>query len=118
MALDLHRHTLAGFGIHVGASTLNHIRIQRALGEVIEGAKALALLFKHTDEFRANDFALLLWVCDAIKLLDKPIASIDVLHMNIEFAIKELHQEFRLAFAHKALIDKHAGELISNRFLQ
>ena len=53
-----------------------------------------------------------------IKLFDEPFAGMYVLHVNIEFAIKKFHQEFRLTFAHKTLIDKHAGELISNRFLQ
>ena len=36
----------------------------------------------------------------------------------MEAPIKKLHQEFGLTFAHEALVDKHARELITDRFVQ
>ena len=108
----------ARLGVNVGARTLDHIGIKGALREVIERSETLAFLFKHTDEFRADDLALLLRIRDAVELLQKALTRIDVLNVNVELAIEEVHQELRLALPHEALIDEHAGELITDRLLE
>ena len=36
----------------------------------------------------------------------------------MEALVEKLHQKLRLAFAHEALIDEHAGELVANRLVQ
>ena len=118
VALDLHRHALAGLGVDVGASALNHIGIERALGEVIKGPKPLALLFKHANEFGADDAALLLRVGNASELVDEALTGIDVLHIDVEALVEELDQKLGLAFAHEALVDEHAGELITDGLVQ
>ncbi|CAI8407166.1 MAG: Uncharacterised protein [Synechococcus sp. MIT S9220] len=38
--------------------------------------------------------------------------------MNIELAVEEVHQELRLTLPHEALINEHAGELITNGLLE
>ena len=118
VALDLHRHPLTGFRVNVGAGALDHIGVKGALGQVIEGTQAAALLFKHADEFRSNDFALLFRIGDVFEFFDETLASIDVFNVNVEFAIEEIHEEFRLPFPHESLVDEHAGELITDGFLQ
>ena len=118
VALDLHRHPLASLRVDVGAGRLDHIGIKRALGEVIEGAEALALLFEDADEFGADQFALLLGVGDAGELADEAFAGIDVLDVDVEALVEELHQELGLALAHEALVDEHAGELITDGLVQ
>ena len=118
VALDLHRHALAGLGVDVGASALNHIGIERALGEVVKGPKPLALLFKDADEFGTDDAALLLGVSNARELVDEALTSIDVLHIDVETLVEELDQKLGLAFTHEALVDEHARELITDGLVQ
>ena len=36
----------------------------------------------------------------------------------MESLIKKLHQKLWLTFAHEALINKHAGELVTDRLVQ
>ena len=118
MAFDLHRHPFTGLGVNVGSRTLDHIWIQRSLGQVIKRTQSLALLLEDTDEFGADDLSLLLRIGDVLQLADETLPGIDVFHMDIEFPIKEIHQKFGLPFAHEALVDEHAGELITDGLLQ
>ena len=118
VAFDLHRDTLSGLRINIGASALNNIRIQGTLGQIIKGAKALTFLFEHTNKFVTNQLALLLWICHPGQFTDKAFARFDVFHSDMEFTVKEIHEKLRLSLSHKALINKHAGELIANRPVQ
>ena len=118
VALDLHRNPFARLGVNVGASAFDHIGVKRALGQVIERSEPLALLFEHPDELGADDLALLFRIGDAVQLADEPLASIDVLHMDVELPIEEVHEELGLTLPHEALVDEHAGELITDRLLE
>ena len=118
VALDLHRNPLTGFGIDARAGALDHIGIQGALGQVIEGSKPLALLFKHPDEFGANQLALLLGIGHPIELVDEALPGIDVFDIDVKTLVEKLHQKLGLPFAHEALVNEHAGELIANGLVQ
>ena len=118
VALDLHGNPLARLGVHVGAGAFDHVGIKRALGQVIEGSEPLALLFEHPDELGADDLALLLRIGDALQLADEPLTGIDVFHMDVELPIEEVHEELGLTLPHEALVDEHAGELITNRLFE
>ena len=118
VALDLHRNPLTGFGIDARAGAFDHIGVKGALGEVIKGPKPLALLFKHPDEFGANQLALLLGIGDPIKLVDEALPGIDVFDIDVKTLVEKLHQKLGLPFAHEALVNEHAGELIANGLVQ
>ena len=118
VALDLHGHPFTRLGIDVGASALDHIRIERALGQVIEGAKALALFFEDPNEFGANQLALFLGVGDAREFVDEALPGIDVFDPDVELLVEEVHQELGLTLPHEALVDEHAGQLITDRLVQ
>ena len=118
VALDLHRNPLTGFGIDARAGTLDHIGIQGALGQVIEGPKPLALLLKHPDEFSANQLALLLWISHPIELVDETLPGIDVFDIDVKTLVEKLHQKLGLPLTHETLVNEHASELIANCLVQ
>ena len=118
VALDLDGDPLTGLGINARAGALDHIGVKGALGQVIEGAETLALRLKHPDELSTDDLAFLLGIGNAGELGDEALARMDVLHIDVEALVKEVHQEFGLTLPHEALVDEHAGELIANRLVQ
>ena len=61
---------------------------------------------------------LFLRIGDALQLADEPLTGIDVLHMDVELPIEEVHEELGLTLPHEALVDEHAGELITDRLFE
>ena len=118
VALDFHGNALAGFGIHVGVRRLNHVGVQGSLRQVIEGAQAGGFFFKDGNEFMANDFALLLRIGNSIHGIDEAATGVDIFHGNVKFLLEQLQQALWLAFAHEALVNEHAGEVVPDRLVQ
>ena len=126
---QLHIHTLGqatdivmAFNGNTGAAgernALNHIRIKRALRQKIRPANRIGLFFKNVNERTTNDFALLLWVADAVQLAKKQLRGIFMHQLDIEMVAEQPDHLFAFAGPHHAGIDIHAGQLLTNRFMQ
>ena len=71
VALDRHRRPAGE------ADTLDHVRVQRALRQVVGAADLLCLGLEHIDELGADEFALLLGVRDSLERPEELLAGID-----------------------------------------
>ena len=95
----------------------DHIGIKRTLREEFGTADFLRLFLEHVDEFAADEFALFLGVGLARQPRHKPVLGIDDHQRDIVMVAEQGLDLFALVHAEQAVVDKHAGELLANRFV-
>src|SRR5262249_52065850 len=95
----------------------DHIRIERALRKKLGAADFLRLCLEHIDEQLADGLALLLRILNALERLEERFRGIHVHERNVVALAKHRHDFLRFGEPHQAMIDEHAGELTSDRFM-
>src|SRR5262245_26712066 len=95
----------------------DNIRIERALRKKLGAADFLRLCLEHFDEQLPDGLALLLRVLDALERLEERLRGIHVHERNVVALAEHRHDFLRFGEPHQSMIDEHAGELISYRFM-
>ncbi len=101
-----------------GLTELDHIGVERALREELDIAELVRLFVEDIDEGGADRLALLFGVGDAGELVEKEAARVAMDQRDVVVAAKEAHHLVGLAGPQQAGIDKDAGQLIADRFVQ
>jgi len=97
----------------VALAGLDNVRVDRALDKIVDLADLLAFLLKDADKLLTDDLALVLRLLNAVKSLEKTLLGIDADEVYVPLR-KGLLDLVALVLAHKAMIDKHTGELIAD----
>ena len=96
------------------AAGLDHVRVERALHEVVRVVEAGGLLLEHPDELGADDLALGLGVGDAGEPREEALLGVHGDERHLEVVAERGHHLVALVLAHQAVIDEHAGELVAD----
>ena len=101
---------------------LDHVGIERALGEKLDRAAAVAgdaarFGVEHVDEQLADRLAFGLGVIDAGERLQELVGRVDMDKRDVEVAAEQAHHLVRFPLPHEPVIDEHAGQLIADRFV-
>ncbi len=97
---------------------LDHIGIERPLGEKLDITQFLRLLVEHVDKDGADPLALFFGIGDAGELGQKQIAGIAMNERDVVVTAEQVDDLFGLAGAQQAGIDKDAGQLVADRLVQ
>ena len=90
---------------------LDHVRVERALGEEGRTADLFGLGLEHLDEQSADGLALGFGVGNALESAEELFGFIHVNEGNVVGIAEQAHHLFGLAGAHQAVVDEDAGEL-------
>ena len=99
------------------ADAFDHIGVKRALGQEIRAANFLGLFVEYVDEFRADKLTLRLRVGDARQARHEPFLGIDDDQRDIIMVAEQGFDLCAFVHAQQAMVDKHAGQLIANGFV-
>ena len=88
------------------------------MGQKIRAANFFCFFLKYINEGRANDLALALRIRDALQLAKKEVTRIRMDERNIVVIAEKAHNFVRLACTHDAGINKHALQLVADRFMK
>ena len=99
------------------AHALDHVRVQRALYEVFGIFDAVRVLIEDVDEQLADDFPLLLWICDAREPVDEQLARVDRDQVQVKALTHRVHDAFELALAEQAVVHEDAHQAIAERLM-
>ena len=94
--------------------TLDHIRIQRALCEILTIFERTSGLLEDLDEQVADYLALLLRIGDASERGEEPLAGTHNGYVDAELLPEHGHDLACLAFPQQAVIDEDRDEVIAN----
>ena len=103
MALDHSGVTLAA---------LNHVGVDRPLGQSMDLAQVLCLLLKHPDEFFSDDFPFSLRVPDAGQLLQKTFPGVHPDQPDAEAVLEGLFHKISLALPQQTVVHKDADQVL------
>ena len=105
----------------LGAATLDHVRVNRALGEegrafmtTIARFELCSLLLEHIHKQAANDFSLGFGFTHAGQFAQEQLAGVHADDLGIELANEHLHHQIAFVQAQQAMVHKHAGQLVAN----
>ena len=93
---------------------LDHVGIERALGQELGAAGLLGLLVEHVDEERADGLALGLRVGLAGQRVEEAPARVHVHQRDVEMAAEQRNHLLGLVEAQQAVVDEDAGELVAD----
>ena len=96
---------------------LDHVGVERALGQELGAAELLGLLVEHVDEERADGLALGLGVGLAGERGQEALAGIDMHERDVEVAAEQRHDLLGLVQPQQAVVDEDAGELVADRLV-
>ena len=96
---------------------LDHVGVERALGEEIDLAQPLRLLLEDLDEQAADGLPLLLRIGDAFERGEEPRARIDRHERDVVMAAEQVDDLARLVLAQQPVIDEDASELVADRLV-
>src|SRR5208337_440252 len=82
------------------------------------GAGALGRGLENLDEGLADDFAFAFGIGDALETAEEQSGGVLVLELEAEVAAKDLPDDLRLAPAQQTIVDKNAGELVADGFVE
>ena len=93
---------------------LDHVRIQRALGQKVDLSQLVGFLLEYSYEFLANPLSLDFRVRDALKRRKEPLRFIGVDEFQAEIAGKQVLDPFGLGSAHQSVVHEDACEPVAN----
>src|SRR5690242_20586259 len=99
-------------------NAFDDIRVERSLHQEIHRSDFFGLLLKDRYKFIADDFSFSFWIGDAIEPLKKPRARVHNSYLGFKSALEKFFDAVFFAFAKQTVIDKNAGELMANGFVQ
>ena len=99
-------------------TALQNVGINRTLTQERNIIQLARLFFKHADEFRTDDLALLLRIGDALRLLEEALFGGNANEVDSELALEDLLDLLGFIQAHAAMINEHAREVLADRLVQ
>ena len=96
---------------------LDHVGVERPLGEEIGAADLLRLGLEDVDEEPADDLPLRLGILDAGERGEKGLARVGMDERNVVVAAEKLDHLLGLAEAQEPVVDEDAGELLADRLV-
>jgi len=96
---------------------LDHVGVERALGEKVGVLDLLALLLEHLDEQPADDLAFSFRVAHAFKRAQEALARVDRDQRNVVVPAEQLDDLGRLVLAQQAVVHEDASQLIADRLV-
>jgi len=111
VALDRHRRAAGE------RDALDHVGIERALGEEVGAAELSRLGLEHVDEQPADRLALELGVGNAVERVKERVRRVGMDERDVVVLAEHLGDLGRLVQAHQAMIDQDAGELVADRLV-
>ncbi len=100
------------------AGRLDHVRVDRALGEEADALELVRLFIEDLDEQAADDLALLLGVGDPGERSEVARRGVHTDHAHAEVLREGMHHLVTLVEPQQAVIDEHADELFADRPMQ
>ena len=97
---------------------LDHVGIERSLGEEFDVAELLRLLVEHVDKGGADLLSLLFGIGDAGEFGKKQVAGVAMDKRDVVMAAEQLDDLLGLARAQHPGVDKDAGQLVADRLVQ
>ena len=99
-------------------AALYHVRVNGALRQEVHGSDLLRLFLEHTDEFLANDLALLLRLLYAGQFAVISLLRVDADKVQVEITFRSEHRFHLVAFifAEQAVVNEDAGQLLPDCF--
>ena len=107
-------------GRFAAEAALDHVGVNRALGQEIHSTDLFCLILEHADEFFTDDLALALGGILTGQLLIETIAGVDADKVDVELAAlaKGLTDLLALVLAQQTMVNEHAGQLLANGLCQ
>ena len=101
-------------------TALDHVGIDRALGQEVHSTDFFGLILEHADELFTDDLALALGSTLPCQLLVEAVAGVDADEVDIELAAfaKDLADLFALVLAQQAVVNENAGQLLADGLSQ
>src|SRR4051794_16670767 len=109
MQLDVCRCT------RIAVAALDHIGIERALGEVAGVGDRCRFALESFDEFLANDLPFLLRIGNAFETAEEWISRVADAEVDFEVVTEGAVDELAFAFAQQAVVNEDADELLADR---
>ena len=94
---------------------LDHVRIERALGQELRVRGLLRLALEDVDELVADDLAFLLRVGHAGQLVEEPVDGVSHAQVELEMVAERGLDQLRLVFAEQAVVHEDADQLVADR---
>jgi len=87
---------------------LDHVRVQRPLGQILRLPQGLGLPLEEVDELVPDDLALLLRLGHPPELLEEEVAGLHVAQVQVEVVAEGAHHLLRLAFPQDPVVHEDA----------
>ena len=97
---------------------LDHIGVERALGEIFRAFDLTRIALEHVDEELADDLALGLRVGNPFELAQKQILLLGVNELHVVVVAEHGDHFLALVEAKKAVVDENAGQLVADRLVK
>jgi hypothetical protein len=111
VALDRHRRPAGE------ADALDHVRIERALGEEIGAADLPRLRLEDVDEGLADELALGLGLVEPGEAAEELVGGVHMDQRDVVMVAEQADDLLGLVRPHQAVIDEDAGELVADRLV-
>ena len=95
----------------------DYIRVERALGKELGPVDGIGMFLEHINEQLADDLAFGLGVGLAFEFTQKQFTFIGMDQLNIIIVAEHAHDLLRLVLTQQPVIDKDAGQLITDGFM-
>src|SRR5450830_1420183 len=105
---------LDGLAFLALAGALDHVRVNRALGQPLGARQVLGVSLEHFDEFAADDLALGFRVGHAGQVAQELVFGIDLDDFHAQVLGEHVHHHLAFVQAQQAMVDKHAGQLVAD----
>ena len=109
--MALYERGVAGAGFY-------HVRVDRALNEVIDFADLFCLGFEHADEFLADYFSLTFGIGHSGEFCQKALGSIDGDKIDVILTSEKAFDFLAFVLSEKAVVNEDAGEVFADCLMQ
>ena len=96
---------------------LDHVGIERALGQELGAADLGRVLLEHVDEQPADGLALDLGIGDAGQRVEEQVGFVGMDQRDVVVVAEHRHDLVRLALAKQSVVDEDAGQLVADRLV-
>ena len=102
----------------LACAALDDVGVDGALGQVLHRAPVLSQILRHREELlpelRTDDAALLFRIGHTAQKLQVALLGVHVDEVHVELLREHLFHLLGLAFAQKAVVHEHAGQLLAD----
>src|ERR1700712_3104187 len=102
----------------LGASGLDHVRVDGALGQVLDVVQLGRLGIEYVDEGAADDLALLLWIALAGQVAKELLFGVGADDLDAHVLGEHGHHLLTFVQAQQTVVDEDAGQLITDGLVQ